>query len=164
MADVERDHARRAALQQHVGEAAGRGADVERLTRPSTSMREGVERMRELEPAAADVRMIRLQRASRSLSAATAVPALDDDLPSTWTWPARISARARSRDPARPRSTTSESRRTRCFTSLRVNDPLARSPGSCASRVRAASAPRARESRARLPASARDAVEAVERG
>ncbi len=31
VADVERDHARRPALQQHVGEAAGRGADVERL-------------------------------------------------------------------------------------------------------------------------------------
>ena len=31
VADVERDDARRAALQQHVGEAAGRGADVERL-------------------------------------------------------------------------------------------------------------------------------------
>ena len=30
VADVEGDHAPRAAVQQHVGEAAGRGADVER--------------------------------------------------------------------------------------------------------------------------------------
>ena len=38
VADVERDDARGAALQQHVGEAAGRGADVERRRVPATSM------------------------------------------------------------------------------------------------------------------------------
>ena len=38
VADVERDHARRAALQQHVGEAAGRGADVERDAAARRSM------------------------------------------------------------------------------------------------------------------------------
>ena len=58
VADVERDDARRAALQQHVGEAAGRGADVERLA-PRTAMLKCVERVRELEAAAADVRMVR---------------------------------------------------------------------------------------------------------
>ena len=65
VADVERDDARGAALQQHVGEAAGRGADVERLA-PVDGDAEGVERVRELEPAAADVRMIgREQRRRR---------------------------------------------------------------------------------------------------
>ena len=58
VADVERDDAPRAALEQHVGESAGRGADVERRAVRSTSMREDVERVRELDPAAADVGMI----------------------------------------------------------------------------------------------------------
>ena len=60
-------------------------------------MRERVERMRELDAAAADVRMIRRERRPRA-SALTGVPAFDTTWPSTRTWPARISARARSRD------------------------------------------------------------------
>ena len=49
---------RGAALQQHVGESAGRRADVERA-RGRAVDREGVERAGELEAAAADVGMVR---------------------------------------------------------------------------------------------------------
>ena len=54
--DVERDHVRRAALQQAVGEAAGGRADVQRRggRRPATAER--VERVGELDAAARDVR------------------------------------------------------------------------------------------------------------
>src|SRR5581483_6958187 len=55
VADVERDHVRRPALEQHVGEAAGRGADVEG---PSSGhvQPQRVQRVRELLPTARDVR------------------------------------------------------------------------------------------------------------
>ena len=52
VADVERDDAGRAALEQHVGEAAGRRADVERAA-PVRVDAERVERVRELDAAAA---------------------------------------------------------------------------------------------------------------
>ncbi len=55
VADVERDHARRAALQEHVREAARRGADVEAVE-PADVDRERVERVRELVPGPRDVR------------------------------------------------------------------------------------------------------------
>ncbi len=58
VADVERDDLPRAALQQHVGEAAGRRADVER-ERAGDLDAERVERVREFQPPATDVRMIR---------------------------------------------------------------------------------------------------------
>ena len=58
VADVERDDRRGAALQQHVGEAAGRRADVERAPAGGVDA-EGVERAGELDAAAADVGMIR---------------------------------------------------------------------------------------------------------
>ncbi len=57
VADVERDHVARAALQQDVGEAAGRRADVERAA-SADGNGEDVEGVRELDAAAADVRMI----------------------------------------------------------------------------------------------------------
>ncbi len=57
VADVEGDDARRSALEQHVGEASGRCADVERLAAVHLDA-EGIEGMRQLEPAAADVRMV----------------------------------------------------------------------------------------------------------
>ena len=47
VADVERDHARGPALEQHVGEAAGRRADVERVA-PGDLDAERLERVREL--------------------------------------------------------------------------------------------------------------------
>ena len=59
VADVERDHPRGAALQQHVGEAAGRGADVEAVE-PGDVEAERVERIRELVSGARDVRRRRL--------------------------------------------------------------------------------------------------------
>src|SRR3954468_20840847 len=55
--DVERDHAGRAAPQQHVGEAARRCADVESSS-PRRIDRKGVEGSRELHAAAADVRVV----------------------------------------------------------------------------------------------------------
>ena len=53
VADVQRDHARGAALQQDVREPAGRGADVEAVA-PGRVDPEGVERVRELLAAARD--------------------------------------------------------------------------------------------------------------
>ena len=50
--------------------------------------------------------------------------------PSTRTLPARISARARSRDAASPRSTSSVSRRTTVFQLRAADDPAARSPAA----------------------------------
>ena len=55
--DVERHDACGAALQQHVGESAGRRADVERLASGDVDL-EGVERVGQLEPAAPDIGMI----------------------------------------------------------------------------------------------------------
>ena len=69
---------------------------------------EGVERVRELEAAAADLRMIGDGRASRRRRRRRCVPAFATGWPLTRTCPARISARARSRDAARPRSTSSD--------------------------------------------------------
>src|SRR5439155_5755973 len=59
MADVERDDVGRAAPEQHVGEAASRGPDVERGTAGDIDA-ENVERVCELDTAAPDVGMIRL--------------------------------------------------------------------------------------------------------
>ena len=55
VADVERDHTRCAALEQHVGEPAGRRADVEAVE-PVDVDAERVERVCELVPGARDVR------------------------------------------------------------------------------------------------------------
>jgi hypothetical protein len=52
--DVERHHVRGAALQQAVGEAAGGGADVQRPA-PLDRHAQGIERVRELDPAARHV-------------------------------------------------------------------------------------------------------------
>src|ERR1035437_1130714 len=57
VADVERDDAGGSSLQQHVGEAAGRGADIEGAAAGGIHG-EGLERVRELDAAAADVRMV----------------------------------------------------------------------------------------------------------
>ena len=103
VADVERDHARRAALQHHVGEAAGRGADVEpfaagdrRSERCRARARASARRGRRTDDPA--------RRARRPRSSSTAVPALVTVLPSTVTCPAMTNARARSRDGASCRS------------------------------------------------------------
>ena len=66
VAHVERDHARRAALQQHVGEPAGGGADVERVE-PGDVDPERVEGVRELVPGARDVRRRLAHRERRVL-------------------------------------------------------------------------------------------------
>ncbi len=57
--DVQRHHVAGATSQQHVGEASGRGADVQRLTAVHGDGKD-VERVYQLERATADVRMIRL--------------------------------------------------------------------------------------------------------
>ena len=78
VADVERDHPRRAALEQHVGEPAGRGADVERIETGDVDP-ERVERVGELVPAAGDVRRRRLdlerRRRRRPARRASSAPA-----------------------------------------------------------------------------------------
>jgi hypothetical protein len=63
--DVERDDARGAALQQHVGKAAGRRAHIQRAP-PGRIDVEHVERARELDAAPSDIRVIgRDQRDAR---------------------------------------------------------------------------------------------------
>src|SRR5688572_5886871 len=57
MAHVEGDDPGGAALEEDVGESAGRGADIERLA-AADLYAECVERVRQLEAAAADVRVI----------------------------------------------------------------------------------------------------------
>ena len=64
VADVDGDHARGAALQQDVGEAAGRGADVEAVEARRIDA-ERVERVRELLAAARDVRRGRARPSAR---------------------------------------------------------------------------------------------------
>src|SRR4051794_21114607 len=63
IADVERDHARGSALQQHVGEPAGRRADVERVDSRDIDPQR-VEHVRELVPCARHVwrRLLDLER------------------------------------------------------------------------------------------------------
>ena len=74
VADVERDHARRAALEQDVGEAAGRRADVEAVEARGVDA-EHVERVRELLAAARDVGRRRARRSARRVSS-TCCPGL----------------------------------------------------------------------------------------
>ena len=57
VADVEGDHAPRAALEEHVGESARRGADVQPEPFAHVDAKD-VQRMGELDPASADVLMI----------------------------------------------------------------------------------------------------------
>ena len=74
VADVEGDHARGAALEEDVGEAAGRGADVEAVEAGRIDA-ERVEPVRELLAAARDVRRRRARRTS-SASSSTWCPGL----------------------------------------------------------------------------------------
>ena len=67
---------------------------------------ESVERVGELQAAAADVGMVGRDQRDVGARSSTAVPAFVTGCRRRVTWPARISARARSRDGARPRSTT----------------------------------------------------------
>ena len=60
VSDIDRDDGGGAALEQHVGESARRGADVQRAAAGGKDA-EGVERGRELDAAAGDVWMIRLR-------------------------------------------------------------------------------------------------------
>jgi hypothetical protein len=94
-----------AAAAEDVGEAAGRCSRRPGARRPPGRHR----RAPAAHAAAADLRMIR-RRSSTRASLLTAAPAWNDR-PLTATCPARISARARSRDGASPRSTSAMSRR-----------------------------------------------------
>ena len=113
VADVERDHARGAALEQAVGEAARRGADVERSRGPSSVEAERVERVRELLAAARDVRRRPLDGQLGVLGHLVR-PACR----SPGTSPASTSACACARLSASPRSTSRTS--SRFFTASRV--------------------------------------------
>ena len=164
--DVERDHVRRAALQQAVGEAAGRGADVER--RGARRRRaEGVERVGELDAPARDVRRRRVDRELdvgvdelARLLRARARPAR------ACTSPASTAAAARERDANRPRSASRLSRRTR-GTAQQGNGAMvihctvrsAGAAGPCRCHVATPLTPRARPARAarRAPAHRRAA-------
>src|SRR6476659_682735 len=152
VADVERDHARGAALQQHVGEAAGRRADVESITSGDVDL-ERVERVVELLAAARDKarrlghgqlgRLLHLlagllvarhatgQHQRLRLGAALGEPALDEQ-----------DVEAFSQEVRTARSSTMPSS-TVVSASISVRAARARSAVSSA-RTRAASAPRSR--------------------
>ena len=66
MADVDGIHPACAALQQHVGEAAGRGADVERYATLRIDL-EMIERMGKLEPATRDIWNLRFPDLEREI-------------------------------------------------------------------------------------------------
>src|SRR5882762_9353479 len=108
-----------------------------------------------------------------SAEESTWVPAFVCGWPSTLTWPARISARARSREEASPFSTTSSSRRTRTFCNLkspRDSDSLIRAvddPAADLQEARVRQLGRRERRRRALEALARHPlrrVEAIERG
>ena len=102
-----------AALQQAVGEAAGRGADVERAA-PGDVEAERVERVGELHPAARDVRAapldVELDVVGHQLAGLVGAAPLRA---AACTSPAITAAAARVRDANSPRSASRESRRTR---------------------------------------------------
>ena len=104
-ADVERDHVRRARLQQAVGEAAGRGADVEAARARDVDRRTRSSAVASLSPPR------ETKAGPRSTSSAASpgidVPAFVTRRPSTRTRPAMTSACARLRVSARPRSQSS---------------------------------------------------------
>lgn len=83
--DIQRHYACRAAPQEHVGKAPGRSANIERL--PSVHCdAEGLERVGELDPTAANIRMIRLCERNRrvgwdALTCLLRDRAVDLDLP-----------------------------------------------------------------------------------
>ena len=108
--DVDGDHAFRPAPEQHVGEAAGRGADVEAGEARGIEP-EGVERGGELDAAARDIRVGRLgfDRRVRPIG----VRGLAQGSPSTRTRPAAMAACARARLGKKPRSTRTMSARLR---------------------------------------------------
>ena len=109
-ADVDRVHARGAALEQAVREPAGR-----RARRPDRRRPRDRSRTRRARPRASRRRARRTdargRRRGSPASSATDVPALSTRFPSTSTRPARIIACAFSRVGARPRATSSRSRR-----------------------------------------------------
>ena len=100
-------HSQRAALQQAVGEAAGRGPEIG-ADQPGDIELEMLERRLELEASARDVAQRRPGlEAHFGQSDETAVPGLSMRRSSTTTSPARIKAFALVRDGANPRSTRS---------------------------------------------------------
>ena len=104
VADVERDHPRGAALEQAVGEAAGRGADVEAV------LAGGVDRQRSSAWASFSPPR-ETKRGGRSTSSSTASSSCVPGLSYPGTSPAITSACAWLRVSARPRSTSSTSSR-----------------------------------------------------
>ena len=113
--DIDRVDACRAAREQHLGEAAGRGADIE-TDAPGQLEAEMIERGRELHPAARHPRMLgaRLQLRASAISS----DAFFSRTPSAVTRPAAIAACARVRLSKRPRSTSSTSARLRLVMKL----------------------------------------------
>ena len=129
--DVEGVDAARAALQQDVGEAAGRRADVEADAARRVDL-ERIERGGQLVAAAADVRLGADDRERRVGS--TRSPGLRScraASPSpTRTLPASTSACARVRDSTRPRSTSSWSSRTRAVGRRRAHPAIVAQPAA----------------------------------
>ena len=124
VADVERDHARGAALEQHVGEPAGRGADVERSAAPSASTPNASSACASFSPPRRDVRR---RRVSTSSSASSSTCSRASRSPGTR--PAMTSACACARVSASPRSTSRTSSRFFTRRSLVPHDTADLGPG-----------------------------------
>ena len=110
-ADIDRIDAPRAAREQHLGEAAGRGADIEADAARDIDA-EMVERRRKLDAAARHPGMRGLARAALRRSR-NLLGRLATGTPSAVTRPAAIAACARARLSNRPRSTSRRSARWR---------------------------------------------------
>ena len=152
--DVDGEHEARAIGQQHLGEAAGRGADVEADVVLDLD-RILFQRTGQLDAAARD----KDARAApdNTASAAMTSDAFATGLPSAITSPASIAARARARLSNRPRSTSSTSTRLRGEVSLALF--VSHSQLICRRRdpPRDGRTPRTRKDRARYPRASRAA-------
>ena len=124
VADVDRDHARDAVLEQAVGEPAGRCADVDRIASVELDL-EPLERVRELLAAAGDERA-----AAGRPRARRPPPPGDPACRSPGTSPASTSACACARLSASPRSTSRTSRR--FFTAKGSRRSVTRPSWNCA--------------------------------
>ena len=105
--DVERNHSCRAPLEEYVGESASRCADVERIAAGHDDP-ECVERVGQLQAAASDVWMVGSdQRDVRARPSTLCARLRHHAVRRRSPAPRESCARARSREGARPRSTTS---------------------------------------------------------
>ena len=149
VSDIGGDDLAGTAVQQHLGEAAGRGAGVQAAPAVDGDARRRPGRRSACARRATPSCVRRRRRRSGWHSREIAVAGLAAGMPSMLTRPAPISSAACCRDRARPRRTSSASTRARRVTAVHPfsTDSSACTSRSCASSSRAAT-PRCRRRRA----------------